>query len=252
MKIIVIGEKCLDIFHYGRTTRLNPEAPTPVFVKDASVENEGMAGNVKENLRSLTDSEVKFFHQSPEVIKKERFVEMSHNYILLRVDEEPQIEPFQITEELRREIEEAEAVVVSDYHKGFLKEETLQEIAEISQLSFLDTKKPLGNWAKDYTWIKFNSSEYMNPLHDQQFLKDHHGKIIVTLGSGGAKMGNNYFPTSPVEIMDVAGAGDSFLAGLVYEYLQNENISDAIKFANLAAGYAVSKRGVISDLSSLI
>ena len=48
MRILVIGEKCIDEFIYGQCTRLNPEAPTPVFIEKKRIENQGMAGNVAE------------------------------------------------------------------------------------------------------------------------------------------------------------------------------------------------------------
>ena len=52
------------------------------------------------------------------------------------------------------------------------------------------------------------------------------------------------YPVAKVEIRDVAGAGDSFIAGLVVKYIQDENIIDAIKFANSCATRVVQKRGV--------
>ena len=51
MKITVIGELCEDIFVYGETKRLSPEAPVPVFNPFYTDKNPGMAGNVVENLK---------------------------------------------------------------------------------------------------------------------------------------------------------------------------------------------------------
>ena len=44
MKITVIGELCRDIFIYGKSNRLSPEAPVPVFTPLYNEENPGMAG----------------------------------------------------------------------------------------------------------------------------------------------------------------------------------------------------------------
>jgi len=52
-KILVIGELCVDRFIYGDVKRLSPEAPVPVFNELEKVENNGMAGNVVENIKSL-------------------------------------------------------------------------------------------------------------------------------------------------------------------------------------------------------
>ena len=53
MKILVIGESCRDVFHYGKCDRLAPEAPAPVFNPLKTVENGGMAKNVYKNLLAL-------------------------------------------------------------------------------------------------------------------------------------------------------------------------------------------------------
>ena len=53
MRILVIGESCRDIFHYGECNRLCPEAPVPVFNPTELIENDGMAKNVQRNLISL-------------------------------------------------------------------------------------------------------------------------------------------------------------------------------------------------------
>ncbi len=51
------------------------------------------------------------------------------------------------------------------------------------------------------------------------------------------------FSTRAVEVMDVCGCGDTFLASLAYQYLQTKSIEDAILFANKAASISVQHRG---------
>ena len=53
MKILVVGESCCDIFNYGECNRLCPEAPVPIFNSIQTVENGGMALNVKNNIVAL-------------------------------------------------------------------------------------------------------------------------------------------------------------------------------------------------------
>ena len=61
MTITVIGELCNDVFVYGDTKRLSPEAPVPVLNPKYTEVNNGMAGNVVENLRALNkDLKVNF------------------------------------------------------------------------------------------------------------------------------------------------------------------------------------------------
>ena len=66
MKITVIGEVCTDVFVYGETKRLSPEAPVPVFNPLYIEKNMGMGGNVVENLKSLDHHvkiKIKHIHQ---------------------------------------------------------------------------------------------------------------------------------------------------------------------------------------------
>ena len=52
------------------------------------------------------------------------------------------------------------------------------------------------------------------------------------------------YPVPKVEIKDVAGAGDSFIAGLVVKYIETSDIISAIEFANVCATQVVQKKGV--------
>ena len=119
-KIVVIGELCHDVFVYGECKRLSPEAPVPVFNPIHSVENLGMAGNVVANINAI-DSNIKIsFYHSLEKITKTRYVDKKTNHLFLRVDDEPRVNRILMSETLISEIKEADAVVVSDYNKGFL------------------------------------------------------------------------------------------------------------------------------------
>ena len=53
MKILVIGDSCLDEYIYCTTDRFCPDAPVPVLKPESYVSTEGMAGNVADNLRAL-------------------------------------------------------------------------------------------------------------------------------------------------------------------------------------------------------
>ena len=70
MKITVIGELCKDVFVYGDTLRLSPEAPVPVLTPSYKEENDGMAGNVVQNLKAMDDTlEINFIHQLEDIVK---------------------------------------------------------------------------------------------------------------------------------------------------------------------------------------
>jgi sugar/nucleoside kinase (ribokinase family) len=64
------------------------------------------------------------------------------------------------------------------------------------------------------------------------------------MGSLGSKYKDKLFPVIEVSVKDVSGAGDTFLSGLVSEYIKTNNIDKSIKFANKCATIVVQQRGV--------
>lgn len=242
MKITVIGENCVDKFIYGEVKRLSPEAPVPVFIPIEIVYNSGMAGNVVKNIQVL-DSTIEIFqyHQNKEITKT-RYVDKKSNHMFIRIDEEQNIDQFQLNEKIRKDIQQSNAVIISDYDKGFLNEQALKEISLISKLLIIDTKKKIDkSLIKYFTFIKLNESEFNNNNIDQEYMD----KIIITLGSKGARyLDKNYPCPEPKETIDVSGAGDTFTAAFTIRYLTTQNIEDSIIFANKMSSIVVSKRGV--------
>ncbi|TFB08422.1 ribokinase [Candidatus Atribacteria bacterium MT.SAG.1] len=73
-------------------------------------------------------------------------------------------------------------------------------------------------------------------------------EVIVKLGKQGAAYEGKgklvAFPAIPVEQrIDTTGAGDCFVAGFLYGMIQQRDISQAIKIANLTASYSIQKKG---------
>jgi D-beta-D-heptose 7-phosphate kinase/D-beta-D-heptose 1-phosphate adenosyltransferase len=109
----------------------------------------------------------------------------------------------------------------------------------------MDTKKNLGRWSKDCTWIKINEVEYQKTLKDIDNLSHiFDEKLIVTLSERGCRYRDKIFPVDKVEIKDLSGAGDTFLAGLISKYLKTQDIEASIVFANECATKVVQLRGV--------
>jgi len=245
MKITVIGEFCTDIFVYGETKRLSPEAPVPVFNPLYIERNFGMAGNVVENLKSLDqDVTIKHLHQF-QPIKKTRYVDDKSNHMFIRIDEgEETITPLELTDSVIEEIKESDAIIVSDYNKGYLNEKILLEVAHHSRFIVMDTKKQISpNLVSNFNFIKLNEHEYSNFSDDVK--KQYPNKLIVTLGSKGAKYMDIIYPSpDPRETIDVSGAGDTFTASFTVKYLETKNIEESIIYANKMASIVVQKRGV--------
>ena len=240
-RVLLIGEQCDDIFIYGDTPRLSPEGPAPVFIPTREVYNGGMGMNVMGNLMAL-DIDVDFEHQqSP--ITKTRHIHESSNTLLLRIDEEKNID--NIGDRLPKlDFWDYPMVVVSDYNKGFLTEEDIAYIGFKHPNVICDTKKKLGEWCRDLRFIKLNRSEYEN---NKDFISENDWileKLIITLDKDGCMYKGTMYPTEQVEIMDISGAGDTFVAGFVKMFLDTEDIPKSIQFANRCSAQVVQKRGV--------
>ena len=242
MRILVIGEICEDIFVYGDCNRLSPEAPVPVINPIETVHNNGMAGNVVNNIRAMeSDAYVDHWHQSQRITKT-RFVDKKSNHMFLRLDEgEENVSPMNPTYYMMPELTKYDIVLVSDYDKGFLTHEFIKRIGTSSKLSILDSKKKLTKDIIDaFTFVKLNEKEAKN----NEDFKDCKN-IITTLGSRGAMYdGSIYASPSPKETIDVSGAGDTFTAAFILEYYKTKNVGASIIYANEMASIVVSKRGV--------
>jgi D-beta-D-heptose 7-phosphate kinase/D-beta-D-heptose 1-phosphate adenosyltransferase len=243
MKIIVIGESCKDIFVYGDVKRLSPEAPVPVFNPTETISNFGMSGNVVQNLKSL-DKDLEIIHwRQDERITKTRYVDHKSNHMFIRVDDgENKIRPLYLDNLKIDELKSADAIIVSDYNKGFLTEELLFEITKHSKFSVIDTKKHIGDaLVEGFNYVKLNESEFAKHNFNGLSLD----KVLITLGSDGARHKGKVYPSpDPKETIDVSGAGDTFTASFTLKYLTTNNVEESIIFANKMASIVVSKRGV--------
>ena len=240
VKVLVIGDSCLDEYIYCTTSRFCPDAPVPILKPESFVSTLGMAGNVVDNLEAL-GIEVELISNANK-IKKTRYVDSKTNHMFFRIDE-GEDDVFPIAQKSLDNInwEDYSAVVISDYCKGFIDENTIKYISKQHPITFLDTKKQIGSWVEDITFIKINDVEYR---YSEKFIDNNYkDSLIITRGSNGAEYKGNTYPVKKVDVKDTSGAGDSFLAGLVGNYLETYNIIEAIKFANKCATQVVQKKG---------
>lgn len=239
-KILVIGDSCVDEFVYGKSHRLCPEAPVPVFMPLHTVVTDGMASNVMNNLKSLGNS-VDIITNKNKIVKR-RYVEEEFNHLFLRVDENDKSEKIDLTD--IPDLKKYSAIVISDYNKGFLSEDDIQWISSQHSLTFLDTKKKLGKWAEKLKFIKINRTEYNN---NKEIIENNYillNNTIVTLGKDGCVFRGIQYKTNIVDVKDITGAGDTFLSALVTEYVNSGNIEKALQFANTCASQVVQQCGI--------
>lgn len=250
MQFLVIGEQCLDTFIYGQSKRLSPEAPVPVFTPEKTIVSGGMAKNVFNNLKSIirannSDCHVEgifSFHEAEKI----RYVDRKTNHYFLRVDDgDNRYERINFNPEANKLIASSDAILISDYAKGFLSKEDIFHIylnKKSGAVLFLDSKSKI-EWdiISVIDYIKLNKVEFNN------LSPKYHNKknLIITLGEEGALHKGKNYPTSiKHKTMDVSGAGDTFFAAFAFKYMTTKKVDKSIIYANELASKVVSQRGV--------
>ena len=225
--VLLIGDSCEDEYIYGRCDGTSPEAPVPIM-KFSKVETKaGMAGNVCLNLQ-VFGLDITFLTNS-EKITRTRFIDDRTNNQVLRVDTEEKVKPLL----LPLSTDNFNAVVVSDYDKGYVTESKLFELVERSNCPvFVHSKKTfLPN--KENCFVIVNEDEY-----EKLNLNYHIDELIIIKGPEGCIYKNTMYPLEKVTVCDKIGVDDIFLSSLVYGYLKYNNIDKALIVANKA--YAIS------------
>jgi D-beta-D-heptose 7-phosphate kinase/D-beta-D-heptose 1-phosphate adenosyltransferase len=232
--ILLIGDACEDTYTYGYVNRISPEAPVPIFEPHYTIHHDGMAGNVRKNLEAL-GCDVNFLHGA--VSKKNRLIDQRTKQQLLRLDKDAISKPVTFETAIPPIYD---AIVISDYNKGTVSYELIEELAkEVDVPIFVDTKKTdLARLSGCY--VKINALEKSRATSLPKI--DH---LIVTQGHHGATWNGWGYPAELLgDVTDVCGAGDTFLAALAYQFLVTNSMPDAVKFANKAAAITVQHVGV--------
>lgn len=234
MKILLVGDNGIDQYQFGTVTRISPEAPVPVLNYTHTVTKPGMAANVQDNLLKL-GCEVDFVHGVKTCIKT-RVIDSKTGQHLVRLDQDIPSKAVKID---YTDIEQYNAIIVSDYNKGSIEYETVETLRKnYSGPIFVDTKK--SDLARfEGCFVKINQVEF-------EAAKTYPTDLIVTLGRDGVKYKDHKFSTPQVEAFDVCGAGDTFLSALAYNFVLTSDILAAIRFATRAASVTIQHIGVYS------
>jgi len=235
-KILLLGDSCYDYYHYGVVNRISPEAPIPIFDHQYTEKKLGMMSNVLQNFRALglePDYQTHFFEN------KNRYIDCKSKQQLLRVDQKIDEDGISHVIHQLNKYDEYDTIVISDYNKGFVSYNDIKRIRkEFSGPIFIDTKKTDLASIGD-CFFKINQYEFKNLTSDPKS-----ENLIVTLGGENVVWNNCLYYPPKVEAHDVCGAGDTFLASLVFEYLRKKDMEYAILFAMKAAAITVQKIGV--------
>lgn len=231
LKITLIGDTCVDEYHYGHIDRISPEAPVPIFVADNVEMKNGMASNVAKNLEALGVNVVSYFGVPSTKI---RMIDSKSKQHILRIDKD--IKSKELSTDTKFDTS-VDAFVISDYDKGFVSYELVEKLILTGKPVFIDTKKTHLHRFNGGI-VKINSIEYSRA-------KTLSMNLIVTNGSKDVTFNDQTYKVPHVEITDVCGAGDTFLSAFTYQYLSTYgNYDQAIKFAINAASITVKHIGV--------
>lgn len=229
-KVLLIGDSCIDQYYWGTCERLSPEAPVPILNFEFQSEKPGMAANVLANLQAF-DLEVDFITNQEKIIKS-RYVDKKTKQHLLRVDYDVVCSSLiDIPENLDYDV-----IVISDYNKGLITYDYLKLLRKTyTGPIFIDTKKTDLKQLDGFI-LKINKLEWKSATSFTD-------NVIITMGEQGALYQGKIYPAPEVNVFDVCGAGDTFLAALVKHFLETNSMELAIKYANLAAGVTVKHVG---------
>jgi D-beta-D-heptose 7-phosphate kinase/D-beta-D-heptose 1-phosphate adenosyltransferase len=245
MHIAVAGDLIEDIFIYGSCEKLNPEGPSPLVTHQKTVKKIGGAGNVVENLRNLGLT-ADFYHSSAPPSRKTRI--NVGGQIICRLDEDQISPPIEIIyDELDHDI-----IVLSDYNKGALGN-CCDLIAKVTGKVFVDPKKEFFNY-KGAFCIKPNKIEfekYFGEISEKNLKllaeQNAHELVIVTLGNQGViycyEGSVHRLSSITNQVADATGAGDCFMAGLIYGLSKGYDVHKSIQMGNIGAGISVTHYG---------
>jgi len=134
MRILVIGDACIDEYRYGEIRRVNPESTAPLLNFDSSEEKMGMAFNVAQNLKAFGANIT--LSVGEELSRKIRYIDLRTGEHLLRVDHDVQAKPYLVGSKYP-----FDAIVISDYNKGFVINETIWNLRQrFNGPIYMDTK----------------------------------------------------------------------------------------------------------------
>jgi rfaE bifunctional protein kinase chain/domain len=302
-KIVVVGDLVADQFLYGEITRVSREAPVLILRYERTVTTPGGAANCATNLASLDARAVlvgvvghdeagaglldklgsaavegRSIISSPSqrTTTKVRILAgqvHSTRQQVIRIDYEG--EPLsdesvreQLRARLRAEIEDADAIIISDYNYGVADEEMAQAVREAAQLRGIpvlvdsrfrlerfpgftsatpnedEVEQLLGKQLADAAGLEAAAAELRERLGYQALLitRGNHGMVLLEAGAPPLQID----AVGALEPVDVTGAGDTVIATYTLALASGATYADAAHLANHAGGLVVMKRGTAS------
>jgi len=295
-RVVVLGDVMLDEFLWGDVSRISPEAPVPVVNIKRESTRLGGAANVLANVTALgaratiigvvgndggaeklrlglrqnggvqTDGSLIVDEKRTTTIKTRV---IAQHQMIVRADREHrglvngQIEG-QVIAAAKRALENADALLISDYDKGVVTPLILSEILPLAhsripvlvdpKIRNFDSYRPATlvtpnhHEALRLTNSEEDSDEGLHVAAEKIRARLGCDAVLVTRGDRGMMLleGNAppvFVETAAREVFDVTGAGDTVIATLAAALTGGASMTEAAVLANLAAGIVVGKLG---------
>jgi len=297
-KVAVLGDLMLDEYLFGEVNRISPEAPVPVVHIQRERAVLGGAANVASNLKAigaepllvgtlredaagqrlkqlLGEQGIGTAHlvvdpNRPTIIKTRVIGQQQQ---MLRIDREEtgalaSAAVSSLLAALERVLDEAAALIVSDYAKGVIGEATLNAVRERCRhrgLPWIVDPKPAHRSlyrgatlmtpntkelselaqcpAKSEEEVGFAGQKLASELELSGLLVTRSEKGMALFTADSSHREPWFIPTEAREVFDVSGAGDTVIAVLSAAVAAGADWKAAAMLANAAAGVVVAKVG---------
>lgn len=296
VNILAIGDLMIDQYLEGSVTRISPEAPVPVVDVEYEQYKLGGAANAINNIKSLggsveaigiigkddsgkmlldmlmekgIDTKGIIISDDRPTILKTRVIGNGHQ--IVRIDKEIRNPIDNKTTEcvlnyIKQRINDFNAILISDYNKGFISQQLLSGIVSLAQLynipiivnskaEKLCSYKNISiiitdlSYASEAVGIKaINETSVRNV---GQWLLTHldcrgvliiRGKKGITLFDKNNDVKNHFI--NPIEANDITGVSDVLTGVMALSLASGLDLQNAATIVNAAANVAFKKKGV--------
>jgi rfaE bifunctional protein kinase chain/domain len=299
-RIAVVGDLVIDEYIFGSPERISREAPVLIIRENERDVRLGGAGNVVANIRALggrprpvgligaddigerlmdlmanrgINAEGIMVDPDRFTTTKTRVLGGGRNTVrqqMVRIDRQSDALVDQsirtiLVEHIRRALEGADALVVSDYAEGVVEAEVFDEVMRIIKDKkvpvFVDSRHRIEHFMGADTLVPsepelFGASK-LNVATEEGLEKagrwllqvSQCGEAMVKRGKKGVALFMPDRPTlkvpayGPEEVADRTGAGDTVLAAYSLARSVGAEPADALRIANTAGGISVTKSG---------
>ncbi|MDQ6987134.1 MAG: D-glycero-beta-D-manno-heptose-7-phosphate kinase [Mariprofundaceae bacterium] len=292
--ILVVGDIIVDEFVLGDVSRISPEAPVPVVHVERIDRRLGGSANVVRNLHAIDASSAMFgmvgddepgrwvmqrlgeldSDASGVIIKRNKRPTaiktrvIARHQQLVRYDREwvqaaSETSRLAMRERLLAHLGDADAVILSDYGKGVLSEQTLTDLMPLlaDHIVTVDPKPQHTAAYRGATAITPNLMEAAamcdlqaenTDAQAERMARQLHKElaltyVLITRSEKGMTLFDgdacHHIPTAARDVFDVTGAGDTVIAVFTACLARGDDALTAARYANLAAGVVVGKVG---------